>query len=179
MLIKKCENCLLLCGNPLQDKLFCYQEKVSDADSSVENRIHTFYYNVYKDLDNNKVGSGCSHSFCVTINGTVYSNVLFTGRGYAKINITVNDTAGTDYTILDVRKKLFIIVKLKKKHLLSNFTYKTNQYFKKMILYVDVRDLILRYFCFEFIIKKIQISYNAVLCFKQIFWDFCIHLTNQ
>lgn len=115
----------------------------------------------------------------MTINGTVYSNVLFTGRGYAKINITVNDTAGTDYTLLDVRKKLFVIVKLKKKHLLSNFAYKTNQYFKKMILFVDVRDLILRYFCFEFIIKKIQISYNAVLCLKQIFWDFCIHLTNQ
>lgn len=82
--------------------VFDLKEKVSDADSSVQNRIHTFYFNVYRDLDNNKVGSGCSHSFCVTINGTVYSNVLFTGKGYAKINITVNDTAGTDYTLLDI-----------------------------------------------------------------------------
>lgn len=92
----------ILRDSGIRTVVFDLKEKVSDADSSVENRIHTFYYNVYKDLDNNKVGSGCSHSFCVTINGTVYSNVLFTGRGYAKINITVNDTAGTDYTLLDI-----------------------------------------------------------------------------
>nr|XP_034311814.1 cadherin-23 [Crassostrea gigas]XP_034311815.1 cadherin-23 [Crassostrea gigas]XP_034311816.1 cadherin-23 [Crassostrea gigas]XP_034311818.1 cadherin-23 [Crassostrea gigas] len=92
----------ILRDSGIRTVVFDLKEKVSDADSSVENRIHTFYFNVYKDLDNNKVGSGCSHSFCVTINGTVYSNVLFTGRGYAKINITVNDTAGTDYTILDI-----------------------------------------------------------------------------
>eukprot|EP00105_Crassostrea_gigas_P035097 XP_019919245.1 PREDICTED: cadherin-87A-like isoform X2 [Crassostrea gigas] len=92
----------ILRDSGIRTVVFDLKEKVSDADSSVENRIHTFYYNVYRDLDNNKVGSGCSHSFCVTINGTVYSNVLFTGKGYAKINITVNDTAGTDYTLLDI-----------------------------------------------------------------------------
>lgn len=78
------------------------KEKVIDADASAENRIHTFCFNVYKDLDINKVGSGCSSSFCVTTNGTVYSNVLFTGKGFAKINISVNDIAGIDYTLLDI-----------------------------------------------------------------------------
>lgn len=78
------------------------KEKVIDADASAKNRIHTFYFNVYKDLDINKVGSGCSSSFCVTTNGTVYSNVLFTGKGFAKINISVKDIAGIDYTLLDI-----------------------------------------------------------------------------
>lgn len=85
-----------------------------------------FYFNVYKDFDNNKVGLGCSYLFCVMINGIVYFNVLFMGRGYVKINIIVNDIVGIDYIILDVRKILFIIVKFKKKYLLSNFVYKIN-----------------------------------------------------
>lgn len=65
-----------------------------------------FYYNVYKDFDNNKVGLGCSYLFCVMINGIVYFNVLFMGRGYVKINIMVNDIVGIDYILLDVRNKI-------------------------------------------------------------------------
>lgn len=67
----------------------------------------------------------------MTTNGTVYSNVLFTGKGFAKINISVKDIAGIDYTLLDVRKRhfCFIIVKLKikkKKHSMSSFALKPN-----------------------------------------------------
>jgi hypothetical protein len=44
----------------------------------------------------------CKKEFCVTENGTVESNVLFSKRGYVRLSITVNDTAGFDTATLDV-----------------------------------------------------------------------------
>lgn len=69
---------------------------------------------------------------------------------------------------------------LLKKHLLSNFAYKTNQYFfKKYDTICRCQRFNLKVLLFRIYKKKKQISYNAVLCFKQIFWDFCIHLNNK
>lgn len=47
------------------------------------------------------VQSRCDQ-FCVSGNGTVTSNVLFSQKGSKELNISVSDDAGLDFTQLDV-----------------------------------------------------------------------------
>lgn len=52
----------------------------------------------------------CKKEFCVTENGTVQSNFVFSNKGYAELSIMVNDTAGFDTATLDVSTEILLPV---------------------------------------------------------------------
>ena len=64
------------------------------------------------------VQSRCGYLFCVSGNGTVTSNVLFSQKNHIELNVSVSDDAGLDFTQLDVStiKKRNIRVLSKKRH---------------------------------------------------------------
>ncbi|XP_062589488.1 cadherin-23-like isoform X2 [Saccostrea cucullata] len=96
----------ILRNSPYNTAVLDMKEFVTDQDVTEKHRRHKFYMlNItnhgLKDIPS-VITTGCKKAFCVTENGTVLSNFLFTGKGSMEVGISVNDTAGSSETTLDI-----------------------------------------------------------------------------
>nr|XP_022313030.1 cadherin-23-like [Crassostrea virginica] len=85
----------ILRSSAINTEVFDLGEYVRDNDVSAINRIHKYTLSP-------NAQSRCGSQFCVSGNGTVTSNVLFSQKGHLVLNISVSDDAGMDFTQLDI-----------------------------------------------------------------------------
>ncbi|XP_061191821.1 cadherin-23-like [Saccostrea echinata] len=96
----------ILRSSPYNTIVLDLKKFVRDQDITEKHRLHKFYMSSIKNHgvknNSNVITTSCKKAFCVTENGTVVSNFLFTGKGSIELNIRVNDTAGSSDTTLDI-----------------------------------------------------------------------------